>query len=100
MPESVRLLPVLDRLRYAPSPGAQRLAYLRALSLELDALSITEAQHLEWQAVTRAPHVDMTGVRRLLNTFGRDLPVSYDQLCFETAMRLREQGSYLIAMGF
>ena len=71
MPEPVRLLPVLDRLRYAPSPGAQRLAYLRATAAELDALPAY-----------------------------RQLPANYDRLCFDTAMRLREQGAYLIASGF
>lgn len=71
MSEPVRLLPVLDRLRYGPSPGSQRMAYLRAYAAELDALPA-----------------------------GRDLPRDYDRRCYDVACQLREQGAYLIAMGF
>lgn len=71
MPDAVRLLPVFERLRCAPSPGAQRLAYLLACAAELDSLPP-----------------------------GRELPRDYERLCFDTAMRLREQGAYLIASGF
>jgi len=71
MTESARLLPVLERLRYTRSPGAQRLAYLRAAASELDM----------WPA-------------------GRDLPHDYDRRCWDVACQLREQGAYLIAAGF
>lgn len=71
MPDSARLLPVLERLRYAPSPGAQRLAYLRAAAHELDTLSA-----------------------------GRMLPRDFDRRCYDLACQLREHGAYLIAAGF
>lgn len=71
MTEAVRLLPVLDRLRYGPSLGAQRMAYLRACAAELDSFPV-----------------------------GRELPRDYDRRCYDVACQLREQGAYLIAMGF
>lgn len=70
-PEGRGLLPVLDRLRFGPSPGAQRLAYLLACAAELDSLPV-----------------------------GLQLPRDYDRRCYDVACQLREQGAYLIAMGF
>lgn len=70
MPDSARFLPVLERLRCAPSPGAKRMAYLRACAAELDALPA-----------------------------GRELPRDYDRRCYDVACQLREQGAYLIAAG-
>lgn len=70
-PEGQGLLPVLERLRCTRSPGAQRMAYLRACAAELDALPV-----------------------------GRELPRDYDRRCYDVACQLREQGSYLIAAGF
>lgn len=69
-PEGQGLLPVPERLRGARSPGAQRLAYLRATAAELDALPA-----------------------------GRELPHDYDRRCYDVACQLREQGAYLIAAG-
>ena len=72
MLQPVRLLPVIDRLRYGPSPGAQRMAYLRAAAHELDTLLPA----------------------------GRLLPRDYDRRCYDLACQLREHGSYLISAGF
>lgn len=99
MPDSSRLLPVLERLRCAPSPGAQRMGYLLALAAELDALALTPSRRLEWEAATGDPGADLVRISRFLGGCSPDLIPSYDRLCFDTAMRLREQGAYLIASG-
>ncbi len=69
-PEGQGLLPVLDRLRCARSPGAQRMSYLILCAAELDALPACRA-----------------------------LPYDYDRRCYDVACQLREQGAYLIAAG-
>jgi hypothetical protein len=67
-----RIAPVPDRLKYAPSNGAQHLEYLRAL-----------AEHLEYEAY-----------------LWRSMPRSdYDRKCYDVAWALRLHGSYLIQVG-
>lgn len=65
-----RLAPVPDRLRYAPSNGAQHLEFLRAMAAELDAPS-------PW--VKLAP--------------------DYDRQCYLARERLRSHAAYLIEVG-
>lgn len=65
-----RLAPVPDSLRFGQSNGAKLLEALRARAWRLD-------------------HPQR----------GRELPPDYDRQCFDTAMRLREHGAYLIQVG-
>ena len=65
-----RTSPVPDRLKYAPSNGAQYLSYLRMLAAELDA----------------PPK-------------GRKLPPDYDRQCYDVQWSLRRHGAYLIEAG-
>lgn len=64
------IAPVPDRLKYAPSNGAQYLDYLRARAEELDAPPA-------WQK----------------------LPLDYDQQCYHAHWALRSHAAYLIEVG-
>lgn len=65
-----RLAPAPDRLKYAPSNGAQYLDYLRA----------------------RAHELDFPPARK-------NLPPDYDQQCYQAHCALRRHAVYLIEVG-
>ena len=65
-----RTAPVPDRLKYAPSNGAQYLDYLRLRAEELDAPPA-------W----------------------KKLPPDYDQQCYQAHCALRRHAVYLIEVG-
>lgn len=65
-----RLAPVPDRLKFAPSNGAQYLDYLRLRAEELDAPPA-------W----------------------KKLPPDYDQQCYQAHWALRRHAAYLIDVG-
>ena len=65
-----RLAPVIDRLKFAPSNGAQYLDYLRARAHELDFQSAR-----------------------------KNLPPDYDQQCYQAHCALRRHAVYLIEVG-
>lgn len=69
--ETQRLCPVYDKHRFGPSEGAKRLQFLQWSMFELE-----------------------------YPEKGRPLPANFDRLYYDTSLKLREQGAYLIGAGF